>query len=1162
MAWVRFLPRFLRFFRGLTLRLLTHSHCDDSSHQLAMPDSLISPSASQAPARSHSHPNGRAIDRLAQLDRYYHPIKSVILARQHPISGLLPASTAITIHGNYTDAWVRDNVFSILAVWGLALAYRKVDHDQGRRFELEHSVIKLMRSLLQAMMRQANKVERFKQTQSLQDALHAKYDTATGNPVVGDLDWGHLQLDATSLFLLMLAQMIASGLPIIYTLDEVNFVQNLIFYLGRAYRTPDYGIWERGNKINKGVPELNASSIGMAKAALEAIHGLDLFGVHGSQASVVHVLPDEIARTRMTLESLLPRESGSKEIDAALLGIISYPAFAVDDPELVDRTRDKIIDRLQGRYGCKRFLRDGHQTVLEDTRRLHYEADELQQFEHIECEWPLFFTYLLLDGLFRHDPIQVQHYQDRLEALAVERDGVLVLPELYYVPLERIEAERRHPQSQDRLPNANVPLLWAQSLYWLGQLIQEGLLDLSDIDPLGRHRRMGRKRSPIVQIALLSEDPELQLDLAAHGVATQTLAEVDSIEIRHANDLSQAYTQVGRNDPLGLTGRPYRRLRSLTTSRIYRLQGRLTAFLPSMLDQQQSYLALDPRFWVAELVAELAYLHRHWDQLGRPTLTVLITHPVWESGQTALLELIQTLQTGWCEGVPVKVGSLRQHLLTAGIERIDNLHDVEFAQAPLLESLTPTHFLNADPEQSWPLSHVQAFLLEYETDPEILLAELKRSTNLYEQLELLSALVRLQGLEFEVEWDEQHRDRSEGERQKAGDPRVTVADLVAEVHERAGQWQLWAIVRRSAGLLDQIHMGLADAVTDSLVRQKQITVGKSYSEDSLITSPLTNPELQAKINQFCSEDPGDRMLTQEILIYLGLWIKSNPDLVKGLLTLRVGYLILLLTSELAQDHQIPHAEAHERLMNLSPFELKLHLKQVLMSYTDLSRVVFQQESLHLKQPAEPSEWILPQTPSLDPNLSQPGGDPSLSSSSSVESWWIYRKRKGILHHLPEDCFPKLWNLLNHCRGLVIGDKLERRNCLHSDRIRSEMTPGEKNFALQIEHLLNKIAAPEYRCLTVEALQTLAILIQHHSSLQIDDYLVMDVVIGHAVRLAWFDQASGSAAGIHAEDHYNDHKAAAWSAFYDLPPWITAAYFVKALQFLTELAETGIPQAHS
>jgi len=158
------------------------------------------------------------------LDNYYQQIKRIILSRQNPITGLLPASTAVNAHGDYSDAWVRDNVYSILAVWGLALVYRKHDDDKGRIYELEHSVIKLMRGLLYAMMRQADKVERFKYTQAIEEALHAKYNTQTGDIVVGDGEWGHLQVDATSLWLLMLAQMTASGLEIIDTIDEVNFV--------------------------------------------------------------------------------------------------------------------------------------------------------------------------------------------------------------------------------------------------------------------------------------------------------------------------------------------------------------------------------------------------------------------------------------------------------------------------------------------------------------------------------------------------------------------------------------------------------------------------------------------------------------------------------------------------------------------------------------------------------------------------------------------------------------------------------------------------------------------------------------------------------------------------------------------------------------------------
>jgi Glycosyl hydrolases family 15. len=110
----------------------------------------------------------------------------------------------------------------------------------------------------------------------------------------------------------------------------------------------------------------------------------------------------------------------------------------------------------------------------------------------LKCEWPLFFTYLLLDGIFEGNQSQVQYYQQRLEALAVERNGWQLLPELYYIPAEKIEAEKLNPRSQQRLPNENIPLVWAQSLYFLCQLLNEGLIAIGDIDPLGRHLCVGR----------------------------------------------------------------------------------------------------------------------------------------------------------------------------------------------------------------------------------------------------------------------------------------------------------------------------------------------------------------------------------------------------------------------------------------------------------------------------------------------------------------------------------------------------------------------------------------------------------------------------------------------------------------------------------------------
>lgn len=115
--------------------------------------------------------------------------------------------------------------------------------------------------------------------------------------------------------------MTAGGLNIVYTQDEVDFVQNLVFYIERktfldknvvtshtytaiffssgAYRTPDYGIWERGNKTNHGQPELNSSSIGMAVAALRAINGVNLFGARGGPSSVKYIISVVVTRVQI-----------------------------------------------------------------------------------------------------------------------------------------------------------------------------------------------------------------------------------------------------------------------------------------------------------------------------------------------------------------------------------------------------------------------------------------------------------------------------------------------------------------------------------------------------------------------------------------------------------------------------------------------------------------------------------------------------------------------------------------------------------------------------------------------------------------------------------------------------------------------------------------------
>jgi phosphorylase kinase alpha/beta subunit len=344
-------------------------------------------------------------------------------------------------------------------------------------------------------------------------------------------------------------------------------------------------------------------------------------------------------------------------------------------------------------------------------------------------------------------------------------------------------------------------------------------------------------------------------------------------------------------------------------------------------------------------------------------------------------------------------------------------------------------------------------------------------------------------------------------------------------------------MRWVAGLSEKVvPLSLADAVNDILARQKQISVGRAYSTASLISEPLSPQDILDKIKEFCREDVRDRILTQEMLIYLSLLLKAKPKLFDGLLTIRVGYLILLLTSEIAQAHNLPQDEAYESLMNLSPKEIQRRLQDVLQGYDAMDKTLMAQESLSASKSNQEINWVVqPEQQSLSP---EQGG------------WHRKRELDGAINRVPQGFYPQVWSVLRHCRGLVIGDKLERRNRLESEELLSEMTPGETNFALKVEHLLNKIGSPAYRQLNIECLVELSAIAEKNPDFQIHDYLVLDVLIGHAVRLYWLDE--------HPEHQYQyaDHKAEAWQQFYERSPFDCASYIVKALKFLTHsLPET-------
>ncbi|XP_076326518.1 putative phosphorylase b kinase regulatory subunit alpha isoform X3 [Tachypleus tridentatus] len=1095
----------------------------------------------------------------ARLDYYQRIVYRTILDLQDPVTGLLPS-------GVHTDhAWVRDNVYSIMAVWALAQAYRKsadLDEDRAKTYELEQSCVKLMRGLLMAMMKQKDKLERFKETQSTSDCFHAKYSSTTGATVVGDNEWGHLQLDATSLYLLILAQMTASGLQIIFNTDEVTFIQNLIFYIESAYCIPDYGIWERGDKTNHGFPELNASSIGMAKAALEAMNDLDLFGGRGGPTSVVHVLADEAQKCHAVLQSMLPRESNSKEVDAALLSIISFPAFAVEDPELVQQTRETIEEKLQGRYGCKRFLRDGYKTAKEDSNRLYYEPWELKVFEGIECEWPLFYCYLIIDACFRGDREALEEYAEALDEILVKTEnGLKYVPELYTVSADKVELEYRQPHSQDRIPIGQIPFMWAQSLYIIGRLVQEGFLAPGELDPLNRRLSSEKKPDVVVQVVILAEDSIIQEKLRGHEIHVQTAFEVSPIEVQPARVLSHIYAYLGKNQKMNLSGRQSRDVGLLSTSKLYTLQDKIFAFTPQNLDHEDSYLVNDVELMANTLRSDIGFLRSNWRMLGRPTVSIILHHHHLENDKIplAMVSTIKKLKSGYINGTRVALGSLDEFLSTSCITSLsflgnqeegdpDSLHfmvkqylDRELhkplnrpsfpkrrpkrklsmirsrrsgisgiikrtrsiqvdqydpgkssmennlarlrasydkhsrspptSPGPEAMSLqsessysSPTESRERSPspsqedDEQWePVSRVRTtsdLQFEHVTEEE-LLSMLRETDNLEELGDLLHFLVVTKGLN----WDT-----------GLGQPgnHITVKDLLKDLYEKACLEKKWALVRHIAGMLGKRVEDLPKAVTDLLVRQKQVTLGMPPFSEFTITRPLPSKELRFIINKAHQEDQSTAMLTQELLVYLAMFIRTEPQLFHEMLRLRVGLIIQVMASELARSLKCSGDEASEHLLNLSPFEMKTLLHHILSGKEFVvksarSGIVSVTSSKASKRSV------------VDSFIGKEGTTEDINLESDRQGQWLRRRRlDGALNRVPRGFYPRIWSVLERCQGLSIEGKIL------SQHLTREMTPGELKFALQVEHVLNSIPQPEYRQLMVEALMVLTLVVEHDS----------------------------------------------------------------------------------
>ncbi|XP_049821939.1 probable phosphorylase b kinase regulatory subunit beta isoform X3 [Aethina tumida] len=991
-------------------------------------------------------------DTVKQLDIYYGMVKRQLLRYQSPITGLFPVLSSDTEIGS-----VRESVYCAAAVWGLYQAYRRIDDDRGKSYELGQSAVKCMRGILQCWVKQAQRIELFKKNQCSAHALHVKFHLTTGNIVYTDDEYNHLQIDVVSIYLLFLVQMITSGLQIIYTQAEVAFVQNLVYYVERAYRTPDFGVWERGSKYNDGTPEIHASSIGLAKSALEAINGCNLFGEQGASWSVVYVDIDAHNRNRSIFETMLPRESCSKDVDSSLLPTISFPAFSTHEDLLYTETKNNIVKKLKGQYGFKRFIRDGYKTVIEDPNKRYYEKCQLKDYENIECEWPLFYIFMIIDGVFKSMPDQITEYQELLtKRIFVDCHGDPIIPMYYYVQEEYIEAERQEPNSAPRTAYSEGGLyLWNQAMFILAQLLTAGLLHINELDPIRRYlpsynrpRKGGRYSAfqgtatdLVVQIVLIAESMRLQAMMATYGIQTQTPHEVEPVQIWSSTQLVKVYQNLGVNHKLKLQGRPVRPIGSLGTSKLYRVCGATVLCYPLIFEVSDFYLYRDMALLIDDIKTELQFVGRYWRLSGRPTVCLLIREEHMRDPQfKKMLDLLAMLKKGYCDSVKVRIGRLQNLISSSCVEHLDFMNVMEcqtdiFSHFKQLEhdyigyqSLTDVprvlHYQEENKDCSIYVNKSTGEIVE----------AIKSMDNLYAKCQLFGILLKREGKNFKVD-------------------KNTVQEHLQSLYYKAGGVRHWAAVRYTSSLLHHNVDSISPFITAVLVHGKQLTVGVIGQKETVFDKPMTPSEIQSVVyNTIQPYDVIQAVLQQEVILYCGRLISTNPELFRGILKIRVGWVL-----EAIKFYLEIFGKTKKKIEEHSPYEVRQLLYKVLSI----------------------KEW---------------GSKDQLTPRQR-------RQLEGCLCRVPSSFYNEVWDVMTRTpQGIKVASKIIPQQPTLSNMTRSELT-----FSLLVEQIisdtmLNHIQQPEYRQLIVELLTIVSTILGRNPELVFNQPLELEQLVKDAAHM--------------------------------------------------------------
>lgn len=158
----------------------------------------------------------------------------------------------------------------------------------------------------------------------------------------------------------------------------------------------------------------------------------------------------------------------------------------------------------------------------------------------------------------------------------------------------------------------------------------------------------------------------------------------------------------------------------------------------------------------------------------------------------------------------------------------------------------------------------------YKTKPTHEVIETMRNTeSIYCLCQLWGILLEREGPNFEVNG-------------------LSVNQALTQLYHRAGSLRYWRAVRYCSSLLHHIVDSISPFITTVLVNGKELTVGVIGQKETNFDKPMTPAEIQnVMYTRVQPYNVIQAVLQQEVVLYCGRLIATNPSMFRGILKVRV-----------------------------------------------------------------------------------------------------------------------------------------------------------------------------------------------------------------------------------------------------------------------------------